>query len=385
MATISVGKSLEKLQSFALSMQEHARYCCGYPVNLDFNLGEFFAWWVEAGLCNLHLNDAGRPEGNAPYQLNTHKFEREVLAYFANLYHFPSDNFWGYLTSGSSQGVEQGLLMGRNFLRHYGEPVAYFSEEAHYSVKSVISMLDLPWKMINCLPSGQMDLANLADQLVPGRPALVNITIGTTFKGAIDNRKAIGEFFATCGLPAHYVHLDAALFGGYLPYLKGEGVPQIFFDEIPYDSISVSGHKFFGAPVPIGIFLMQKEHTKNIPTDYVEYLESDNLIIPCSRSSLNTLILWWTINTKKLHDWQEEAKRLMENALYLEKLLSAARYPCWRNSFSNIVYFPCPNKAICLKWSLPVTNDKNLGRIAHLIVMQHVSKALLEEFVEDIS
>jgi len=45
-------------------------------------------------------------------------------------------------------------------------------------------------------------------------------TIGTTFKGAIDQVDRIQE--ALKGYPS-YLHLDAALFGGYLPFTAHAG------------------------------------------------------------------------------------------------------------------------------------------------------------------
>jgi len=384
MYPIATAKSLEELHAFARAIHEHAQHCAGYPANLDFQLHDFFSWWVTSGLCDLHLNDVGRPEDSSPYQLNTHLFEREVLAHFASLYHFPPDGYWGYITSGSTQGIEQGLLMGRNVLRHIGEPIAYFSEESHYSVKNVLSLIDVEWRVISCLPSGEMDLVDLLNKLDTCRPALVNINIGTTFKGAIDNRKAILHLLATSDLPAHYCHLDAALFGGYLPYIEGESIPHIFFDKLPYDSITVSGHKFLGSPIPVGIFLMQKHHAKQIRTDYVEYLASDNLIIPCSRSSLNTLILWWIVHTKPPEEWRREVQAILENAQYLQDKLQERGYPCWRNPYSNIVYFRCPNTFIRSKWSLPDVMDRFFGKLSHIIAMQHVTSSLIDEFLHDL-
>ncbi len=83
---------------------------------------------------------------------------------------------------------------------------------------------------------------------------LLSTTVGTTFKGAVDNIDRIQEKLAGY---AGYVHLDAALFGGYLPF-----TPHAAAVSYPsgkdanvgrYDSIAVSCHKFFGFPWPAGL------------------------------------------------------------------------------------------------------------------------------------
>ena len=50
------------------------------------------------------------------------------------------------------------------------------------------------------------------------KPALINVNIGTTFKGAIDNVNKIRNIVEENNIIS-YIHCDAALFGGYLSYL----------------------------------------------------------------------------------------------------------------------------------------------------------------------
>lgn len=76
-------------------------------------------------------------------------------------------------------------------------------------------------------------------------------TVGTTFKGAIDRLDAIRSKLQ--GHPS-YVHLDAALFGGYLPFTPYAAEVAHGNAAAPgrYDSIAVSCDKFFGFPSPAG-------------------------------------------------------------------------------------------------------------------------------------
>jgi histidine decarboxylase len=125
-------------------------------------------------------------------------------------------------------------------------------------VQILRDLLGLETVMVETLPDGGMDPDHLTYQLAENAdfPALLVATVGTTFKGAIDNVSNIRD-----RLTGHesYLHVDAALFGGYLPftrhaaqvsYLASNGAASS-----RYDSIAVSCHKFFGFPSPAGLFI----------------------------------------------------------------------------------------------------------------------------------
>ena len=76
--------------------------------------------------------------------------------------------------------------------------------------------MNLEWIIVGTKRDGSMDINDLERQLNanPNHPALVVATVGTTFKGSIDSIDGIQSKLK--GRVA-YLHLDAALFGGYLP------------------------------------------------------------------------------------------------------------------------------------------------------------------------
>jgi hypothetical protein len=86
----------------------------------------------------------------------------------------------------------------------------------------------------------------------------------------------------------------------------------------------------------------------------------------------------------------EDAQQMLENASYLlDQLrthfpqLSAER----ANSLSNTVYFRHPGEAIVKKYSLAtmrVEVDKRPEDFAHVVVMPHVGREVLAEFLSDL-
>lgn len=374
--------ALERLEDFNQIIIERSKTFMGYPCNGAFNLDRFFEWWKQSALSKNPLNEVGSPNTETLYSLNSHPFEVTVLQFFADLFHLKPH--WGYITSGGTQGNEEGLYMGREFLAPFGSPILYFSEEAHYSIGSLGKELGLERCSIHSQASGEMDYEDLKKKLITDRPALFSLSIGTTFKGAIDRIEIIKDIVLDREIKHVFYHADAALFGGFLPFYPDPAKPHLNFEIYPYDSIAVSGHKFFGSPVPLGIFLIRDEYIRSLEAEYIEYLHTSNLTIPCSRSSLNTLIFWWLISTNTKNDFVQQSKNILENANYLYKQLEMRKYPSWLNPFSNTVFFRAPSKELCKKWVLSLFTCRRLGPLAHVVVMQHVTKRMINEFLQEL-
>lgn len=377
-------EAFSKLLSFNASIKNKEDTFIGYPCNGVFNLEKFFSWWESSYLSKFPLNDVGNPDQLSSFNLNARVFEREVIEMIAPNFGATPDAIWSYVTSGGTLGNEQGLYIGRERLLAYGDPILYFSEDAHYSIQSLARLLRLEFVKIKSLPNGEMNLSDLNKKVVKGRPAIVCVCIGTTFKGAIDPIEKIEEIISKKNLPAVHYHADGALFGGFLPYHSNKDAPKIDFSTQPFDTVAISGHKFFGSPVPLGIFLSKRKHIEEIHHDFIEYIDNLNVTIPCSRSSLNTLIWWWTLKTTPKEVFCVETKAMMENAKYLNQRLIDCGIESYLNDFSNTVYFENPGYDICRKWSLATQTCPFLGALAHVVVMQHVDKETIDRFVSDV-
>lgn len=371
-----------QLNVFNHSIEEFRKTFLGYPCNENFHLENFFKWWEHSSLSKSPLNDVGNPYLSTNYSLNAHTFELTVIKYFAEL--FSVKQPWGYITSGGTEGNEQGLYMGREVLRKFGRPILYYSEDAHYSIGSMGRILDLDMKVIKTNEMGEMNYQDLKKQLNPSRPVLFNISVGTTFKGAIDRIEMIHPILKQKKIKHFFYHADAALFGGYLPFYPDETKPSLNFEEQPFDSIAVSGHKFFGSPTPFGIFLIKKKYTKALEGAYIQYIKSSNLTIPCSRNALDALIFWWSISITPREEYVKQSMMIIENAKYLLKQLHKRNYPAWLNPYSNTVFFRMPSNRLCKHWILATMNCPKLGPLAHIVIMQHATKKLLNQFLKDL-
>lgn len=387
MASAALAETLPnaRLDAFAKHMVERREYAIGYPVNMNVDLKDFYLWYANSGLANVAMNNVGNPRKDSVYDLNTHAFENEVIDFFAPLYGFARNETWGIVTYSGTDGNNHGVYFGVKHLlaKAKTRPVLYVSDEAHYSIKKLGDLQNLDMRLIPSDDMGRMRLDAFEKALDPSRPALVVVAMGTTFKGAIDDQQGIDAILRRKNPPAVYRHLDAALFGGYLPFSEHREI--IDRTRTHFDSIAVSGHKFFGFDEPMGFFITTQEVLANQNPFKVNYLNDAVPTITCSRSALAALKFWWKITRTGLEGYRQQAAQILANTRYLKARLDEIKRPAWVNPYSNTVFFQRPGQWIMDKWDLAPEEDARFGgALAHDIVMQHETPEVIDRFIEDL-
>ena len=342
-------------------------FSAGYPVNQDFDYSALYP------LLAFAANNVGDPFGHSRYQSNTHETEREVVRAIAELVRLPPEEAWGYVTAGGTEGNMYGIYVGRELLR---EPVAYFSQDTHYSVLKILHVLNIRNIMIRSQDNGELDYDDLRDSIRINRdaPALIVANIGTTMKGAVDDLDRIREILAELALPRSYIHADAALSGMILPFVDD---PQPFGFDSGVDSIAISGHKLIGSPLPCGVVVTRREYTAQIGRA-IEYVGALDTTLLGSRNAFTPLIIWYAL-TRHGHDgFRRIVEQMLDTAEYAVERFNAAGIPAWRARNSATVVFPRPSPYVLFQWQLAP-----LGEIAHLITMPHVTREMIDQVVAD--
>jgi len=378
----------------------------GYPINMTPLPEAFLDWRKElarAGLNQFAFNNVGNPYDQSHIPFNSHPFERELIDRFGAVYGFARENIWGFLSNSGTDSNMHGLYMGRTILhsRTGVMPKIYFTPEAHYSIQILRDLLHLDWVVVGTKPDGSMDIDDLERQLNVHRdhPALVVATIGTTFKGAID---PIDGIQAKLKGRESYLHLDAALFGGYLPHtnfaaelLHETTDPVTGKKQQRYDSIAVSCHKFFGFPSPAGLFITPRTNFEAFLTPFSkihdpEYVHQVPGTITCSRDAVKPAEFYFFSSESALARQAADAKAVLDNTAYLLKEMTA-RYPHLQpvraNDRSNIIYFKRPDEAVVNRYSLATMRLSSGGQLtpyAHVVIMPHARKEILDQFLTDL-
>ena len=147
-----------ELDAWAEQIVAAKRASMGYPVNQNIHLDHFYNWYLANNLENVGLNNVGDPFGESGGLLGAHKFEREVIEYFAPFYDYDLDNLWGIVTNSGTDGNNHGIYFGVNYLRNLtGKmPIMYVSDEAHYSNPRIADLQNLELRLVKSDPMGRM-------------------------------------------------------------------------------------------------------------------------------------------------------------------------------------------------------------------------------------
>ncbi len=384
-AQVVVPSGFEQLDRWASECLAERSMTLGYPGNNDIRLEEFYRWYTGNNLESMIINNAGDPFEEGDHTLSSLDFEREVIRYFAPKYGFDGNDLWGIVTMSGTDGNNHGIYFGVNYLkRKTGKmPVVYVSDEAHYSNYRLCDLQHLEVRLVKSDSMGRMVPDSLEKVLDPTRPCLIVYAMGSTFKGAIDDQKALDDVLARHEGMAVYRHVDAALFGGYLPFTEYKDL--VDRRKTGFDSISVSGHKFFGIDSPCGLFITTRDVYDNQSTYDISYLNANMRMINCSRSGIEPLKFWWLMKTVGDEGWTEQAARIFENTRYLKSELKRIGWPYWNNEYSNTVIFRRPSAKVVRKYNLACGEDAAFGgKLSHVVVMQHVTKDSIDRLIADL-
>ena len=277
-------KDTQELDQLYALIQNKTATVLGYPVAMDFDYSELYRF------LQFPVNNIGDPFIESTYGISTRAMEAEVLDFFARLYRAEAGGWWGYITNGGSEGNMYGLYLAREL---YPKAMVYYSESTHYSVQKNLHLLDMPSIAIRTKENGEIDYDDLHDTIRMNRnmPVIVFANIGTTMTEARDDIRKIKAIFKDLAIHHYYIHADAALTGGYCSFTDP---PPAFDFEDGIDSLSVSGHKFIGSPIPCGIVLVKKSHRDRIANS-VAYIGTVDTTITGSRNGITPLFLWYAI------------------------------------------------------------------------------------------
>ncbi|MFF5085331.1 histidine decarboxylase [Actinoplanes sp. NPDC000266] len=341
------------------------------PGNIGFPAATDLDYQPLAPLLAHLLNNVGDPQNDPQYPGHTMDLERDVLAFFADLFHAPAGH-GGYVTTGGTEGNLYALLQARTALP--GAAV-YYSSETHYSVPKACHLLALPAVPVAATATGGIDYTDLTRKAAqaPQRRAVVVANIGTTMSEAVDDVHRIHAALDTARISGRYVHSDAALAG--IPLASLDGRPGFDLAD-GADSISISGHKFLGTPLVCGVVLARRR-ASNAPA--VPYIASRDTTITGSRNGLSAAMLWYAIQRLGADGMAARAHAARELAGYAVRRLGAVGWPAWRNAGAMTVMLQPLPPELRQRWPLPAA-----GQWSHLICMPGVRRARIDALADDL-
>jgi histidine decarboxylase len=366
----SLPTETEILGTYDKLMKQRSSVQFGYPYNLMYDHAELHPFM------KYSINNLGDPFVASNYGVHSRQFEVAVIDFFAKLWKIPKDEYWGYVTTCGTEGNLHGILLAREC---HPTGILYSSRETHYSIFKAARYYRMDAKSIPTLPMGEIDYDALSNTLAANldRPAIINVNIGTTVKGAVDNLDRILRILKNLGFTRDrfHIHCDGALFAMMMPFV--DYGPSITFEK-PIDSIAVSGHKMLGCPMPCGIQITRKEHVKKVE-QRIDYLNSVDTTIMGSRNGQAALYLWYSLRKKGVEGIKKDVTYCMDTAAYLRDQLTEAGFTCRLNDLSCTVVLERPlDDKFIKRWQLACETD-----IAHVVVMPNVSREKIETFIQE--
>lgn len=339
----------------------------GFPAAAD---GDFLAF---APLLGKLLNNVGDPMSGSLYPGHSKDFEREAVAYLAELFR-ARQPYAGYITSGGTEGTLHALHVARTRLP---DAVVFRSQAAHYSVEKATRLLAMDGVVVGADAGGQMDYEDLARCAARhrDRPAIVVANVGTTMTEAVDDVGRVHAALDAAGVPARHVHADAALAGVPLAVFDGPRPAFDFTDGA--DSISISGHKFLGVPMPCGAVLTTCHRADRAPM--IAYTAAPDSTLTGSRNGLAAVMIWTVLHhygRRGLHQRAQQSRNLAEDTA---RRLRELGWPAWRHPLAMTVVLPQLPDAVAERWPLPTEDGWS-----HLICMPGVRPSTIDAFLGDL-
>ncbi|MFD7735112.1 histidine decarboxylase [Kitasatospora phosalacinea] len=347
-------------------MRHRSAHDIGYPVSLDADFRAF------GPLLDTLWIAIGDPEDPDPTRNCRQPFEREVVRFLARLAGADPDRTYGYVAAGGSEGNLFGLHLGRERLP---DAPLYHSDAAHHSVVRAARLLRMETVRLPSRRDGSLDTDALhrAAARCPGRGAVVAATVGTTMLGGVDDLPAVRAALRPAG--EHHLHVDAAL-GGLVAALGPTTLPWAF--EAGADSVTVSGHKLLGIPLPCAVVLARAELLPGSSSG--DYLGADDRTLACSRNGLTPVMLWYQLRRHGTDGLRTRIRRCLDVAAHAEHRLAALGRRPWRHPASLTVVFDRPAAKVCLRWHLATSGGR-----AHLVAMPHVTRTTIDALCRDLA
>ena len=370
--TNGLGGNMNKIQSIIDNMVADFsvanELALGYPCNKKFDYSPLYP------LLGFAVNNVGDAFADGNFRVNTHKQEREVLEFYQDLLHADKKKTWGYVNNGGTEGNIYAMYLAS---QKFPDATIYYSGASHYSIPKAAKLVGLKTQEISIDNFGEMMYDELSFYLeTSDNSAIVFANVGTTFTGAIDRVNVIKNLLINHKPNEHYLHADAAFFGSTLPFSDEE--PTYFDFRMKIDSISISGHKFLGSPIPCGVCLVQKEDVDRVSIE-VSYVRTHDNTLSGSRNGITPMFLWYAINTLGLQGMEERTQHMFDMADYLISEFKRLGIYSWRNPNSSTVIFPLVEEDILRKYQIATEGNR-----AHIIGLPSTSKEVLDQFIKEV-
>lgn len=352
-------------------------YMFGYPTNMKKDSYVIrYLRYLESKL--YFTNSCGNAYSQGNYRMNNAKQELEIIERVKDNLGLSREDFWGYITTGGTEGNMWGIREGFN---NFPNGILYCSDASHYSVTKMCDIIGkLKYEIIESV-NEKIVVEKLIERIKNNyqknnSPAIILLTFGTTTLGSIDDIDSICNIINKLNIP-HYIHIDAALYGG-IPSNQLDSPAEKFsmFNKTDINSISISFHKYVGSQKTNGVLLSRsKAYNK-----FIDYIGNNDVTF-CGSRDFPTFSLLQRIEeiydrttfTEYIDKVKIFEKMLNDNQIYYDKGVES----------SNIFVIHKPSDDICKKYQL-ATFTRDRIDYAHIVIFPYHNVEVMNELIRDL-
>ncbi|MDI9623576.1 MAG: tyrosine decarboxylase MfnA [Methanothermobacter sp.] len=335
---------------------------------------EVFCEFIES-----NLGDPGLFKG-------TRALEKDVIKMIGELLGEP--NVVGHVVTGGTEANLMAMRAARN-IKGLVKPEIIVPKSAHFSFKKAAEILKLNLKEAALGPDYRVDVDSVGELISSNTVAIVGIA-GTTELGLVD---PIPELSRLCEDEGIYLHVDAALGGFIIPFLKEAGydIPDFDFRLEGVTSVTIDPHKMGLAPIPSGCIVFRERKyldSMSIETPYLT--EKQQSTIVGTRSGASAAATWAIMKYMGREGYIRVVRDSMKITHFLARELKRCGFELVTEPQLNIVAFNSPDMPpevlahkLGLKgWSVSISSYPPAVRI---VLMPHIKKEHIEAFMEDLT
>ncbi len=324
----------------------------------------------------------------------TQKIEIDVLKLIAeDIFKAKKGGYDGYVAPGGTEANIQAVWVYRNYFikeknASHNEIGFIFSKDSHYSTYKASNLLNVKAFPIEVdFESRAWNIDDLNHQLKLAKAQgikylIIQLNMATTMFGSVDVPTPI-----LTEIKNHYkdyfVHVDAA-FGGFIyPFTNPKCI--LNFENPEISSITIDGHKMLQAPYGTGIFLCRKGLINYAQTEEASYVQGTDFTLCGSRSGANAVSMWMILMTHGYEGWKYNMEKLIDRTDRICDVLDDLNISYFRNPYMNIVTINANDipKELAAKYHL-VADDFNAPKWWKIVVMVHVEKHIIDQFLLDL-
>jgi tyrosine decarboxylase/aspartate 1-decarboxylase len=317
--------------------------------------------------------------GNPGLYPGTKKLENEVIRMQGELLHAPDAA--GHVVGGGTESNITALWMARNMSK---KKEVVFPKSAHFSIIKACDILDMKPVMVDLDDNYRMDVDTAAKRIGDDTAAVVGIA-GTTELGVIDPIRELGEISNDV-----FFHVDAA-FGGYvIPFLKdlGYDIPEFDFNVPRVSTMSIDAHKMGMATIPSGSILMRsKKYLEKIVFKSPYLTKEDQTSLLGTRCSAGAVSAYAAMKFLGREGYKKIVRDCMDVTDHAIRKSAGIGLEPVVKPLMNIVNLKLRNPAEVYKaldgldWKTSTSKNPPALR---LVIMPHVTKNIIDEFLDDL-